>query len=82
MRRPEMEARAGESGRALSNSVPLLRCEGCAVDVVPLGYVSGPHLRADCPTCKRYLRFVPKSSLWAGLIAPEVIRLPLFEGTE
>ena len=35
-----------------------LLCQNCAAYVVPIFSESGPHIRADCPSCGRYIKFV------------------------
>ena len=45
-------------------SVPTLYCERCERTVTPHVYPRGPHLRADCTLCGRYLQFVAKTAAW------------------
>jgi len=40
--------------------VQQLHCERCDVDVDPVISNRGPHLRADCPKCDRFIKFVGK----------------------
>ena len=35
-----------------------LLCQTCETYVVPIFSESGPHIRADCPSCGRYIKFV------------------------
>lgn len=35
----------------------VLRCETCDDDVIPQLSERGPHIRADCSSCGRYLKF-------------------------
>lgn len=43
-----------------------LPCSCCGIEVTPLAYWVpyqnglGQHLRADCPQCGRYLKFLPQ----------------------
>lgn len=37
-------------------------CPYCQAEVEPRLTVSGPHLRADCPTCGRYVKFVKQTN--------------------
>lgn len=53
------------SGRVYANRLP---CPNCRELVAPKVYSSGPHLRADCPGCGRYLKFVPKREPWLTLL--------------
>lgn len=42
----------------------------------------GYHLRADCPRCGRYIKFVPQVEPWVEMAGPIVHddQLPLFGG--
>lgn len=42
-------------------------CPYCAADVTPVLTSSGPHLRADCPTCGVFVKFVPLKPGWRAL---------------
>lgn len=52
---------------------------GCKTDVEPVLYWSGPHIRADCSRCGRYIKFCPKVAPWTDLVPPPVIMPSLFE---
>lgn len=66
---------------AVKNIVPRLTCTRCQKSVIPLVIPSGPHLRADCPHCRKYLCFVPKCAPWLVLLdAPPKADAPLFGG--
>ena len=71
---------AGTTQRgAVKNIVPRLSCSVCQKSVIPLVYPSGPHLRADCPDCRRYLCFVPRRAPWLVLLdTPPKRDAPLF----
>ena len=34
-------------------------CNRCNKDIRPVYSKSGPHIRADCPDCKKYIKFIP-----------------------
>ena len=69
----------GNSGAAAKSIVPRLTCTRCQKSVIPLIHTSGPHLRADCPKCKRYLCFVPRCDPWLVLLdTPPQADAPLF----
>ena len=34
-------------------------CHRCQKDVHPVYSKSGPHIRADCPVCQKYIKFIP-----------------------
>lgn len=36
-----------------------MMCERCKKDVPPVYSQAGPHIKADCPICKRYIKFIP-----------------------
>jgi len=38
----------------------LIHCPKCEQEVEPILSESGKHTRADCPICKRYIKFLPK----------------------
>lgn len=43
-------------------ATPALFCPTCQETVIPKLTKTGPHLRADCPTCKKYIQFIgPKT---------------------
>lgn len=52
-----------------------LECPQCGFGQ-PRVYVRGPHLRADCASCGRYLKFVPQTEEWlnmaTGAIEPQL----------
>lgn len=48
-----------------------LHCRRCSAEVKPVLYRRGPHLRADCPLCRGYLKFVPKVAPWTQLVQPK-----------
>ena len=77
---PSGQLGAGKTQRgAVKNIVPRLTCVRCQKSVIPLIYPSGPHLRADCPNCYRYLCFVPRCDPWLVLLdTPPQIDAPLF----
>ena len=79
MQKPAHRARAR---RATDTSiVPRLTCSRCQKSVIPLILLSGPHLRADCPNCRRYLCFVPKCAPWLVLLdTPPQADAPIFGG--
>jgi hypothetical protein len=37
-----------------------LYCVRCEKWIEPFIHENGPHYQADCPLCKRYIKFVPK----------------------
>lgn len=45
----------------------VLECAQCGFGV-PHVYERGPHIRADCAQCGRYLKFVPRSEEWLALL--------------
>jgi hypothetical protein len=75
------EGAGKNSGAAAGSIVAHLTCTRCHESVIPLVYPSGPHLRADCPHCRRYLCFVPRREPWLALLgnAPTP-PAPLFGG--
>jgi uncharacterized Zn finger protein len=44
-----------------------LECPACGFGQ-PLVYERGPHLRADCRQCGRYLKFVPGTREWLNVL--------------
>lgn len=72
-----LQVEAAGSGQAEDDSSTLLTCSRCG-PVSPRVYHRGPHLRADCPGCGRYLAFVPKTAMWLKM-AGEAPHGPLFE---
>lgn len=72
------EGRAQHSDVADKGSLAHLTCTRCNTTVTPLVLPSGPHLRADCPNCGRYLCFVPKRAPWTLLqeptLAPKLLK--------
>lgn len=62
MKKPAQNA--GNGAAADDASVPRLPCVRCRTEVAPVLSTSGPHLRADCPRCCRYLKFVPRTPAW------------------
>ena len=42
-----------------SNDIKIM-CVSCGHNVEPVVYESGQHLRADCPVCGRYIKFLNK----------------------
>ena len=82
---PETQTGAGGKTRAGSSkgSLAHLTCTRCDATVTPIVTPSGPHLRADCPLCGRYLCFVPKRSPWRELLeTPPNVPVPLFAGEQ
>ena len=76
MKNPQPGPEAGTE-----NIVARLTCVRCNATVTPLVYPSGPHLRADCPHCRRCLCFVPRRDPWLALLAtPPTTDTPLFGG--
>jgi len=41
----------------------LIHCHHCKSDVIADCKTSGPHLKAICPTCNKYIKFVSKREL-------------------
>jgi hypothetical protein len=39
----------------------VLRCRRCGVESEPILKIVGPHVRADCPICHRFIKFIPKA---------------------
>lgn len=35
-----------------------IKCERCQKDIEPILTVSGPHVKATCPDCLRYIKFI------------------------
>jgi hypothetical protein len=62
------EGAGNHSGAAAGNIIAHLTCTRCHESVIPLVYPSGPHLRADCPNCRRYLCFAPRRTPWLALL--------------
>lgn len=65
----------------------VLTCKNCGKVESPIIYKSGPHLRADCPTCFSYIKFVSPSEGWianaeAKQVQPEKTSLSLFGDSE
>lgn len=60
-------AEVQNSGAAVSGIVPQLTCHRCCKTVIPVVYPVSPHLRADCPECGRYIKFVPQCEPWLSL---------------
>lgn len=54
----------------------LLFCQHCTAYVLPVFSESGPHIRADCPSCERYIKFVRQNlppaerAMWDSLKRP------------
>jgi hypothetical protein len=82
MKRATFSDVAGQkSTGGASSIIPRLTCARCHESVIPLVFPSGPHLRADCPYCQRYLCFVPRCAPWLALLdTPSTAPVPLFEG--
>lgn len=79
MKKPAPKARARRA--TVETIVPRLTCTRCHDSVIPLIYSSGPHLRADCPNCRRYLCFVPRCVPWLALLdATPTPPVPFFGG--
>lgn len=51
-------------------------CARCHADVVPSLWTSGPHLRADCPLCDRYVKFVQQDAGWVAQKTAQSAGLP------
>lgn len=49
-------------------NLPRLHCPRCGEEVVPRLSRTGPHIRADCPRCSRFLAFVPQTDVWVWLL--------------
>ncbi len=40
-----------------------IKCNRCQKDVEPILSASGKHLRADCPDCGKYIKFLPQMDI-------------------
>jgi len=41
-------------------------CPHCGAKVYPRLSRAGPHIRADCPECDRYIKFARQRERWHG----------------
>lgn len=41
--------------------MPELTCHRCGVIAEPVVFESGPHIRANCSGCGRYIKFLPRT---------------------
>jgi phage FluMu protein Com len=64
------EHRCPSSTTPHGRPAPTVRCERCCADVRPLLAWRGTHLRADCPRCGRYVKFVPQGAPWVDRAPP------------
>ena len=56
-----MKPAIGGSRTERNHTTAAIHCPRCRVPVRPAFSKSGPHLRADCPTCGRFIAFIKKS---------------------
>ena len=56
-----MNMSSRESSHQAASGESRLFCSRCQAEVDPVLWESGPHVRADCPLCGRYIRFVKRS---------------------
>ena len=50
-----------------------LFCPNCGVEVLPMLSRKGPHLRADCSVCGKYITFVPQRPPWSTVFEAQEI---------